>query len=70
LITPKPRPELLTWVTSTYSKDGSACVDVATLPDGGRAVRDGKDPESPARRFTASAWHALISGARDGEFGG
>jgi hypothetical protein len=70
LITPKPRPELLTWVTSTYSKGGSACADVATLPDGGRAVRDSKDPRGPVLRFTASAWRALISGACDGEFGG
>ncbi|OFB43220.1 DUF397 domain-containing protein [Frankia sp. B2] len=70
MITPNPQPERLTWVKSTYSKDGSACVEVATLPDGGRAVRDSKDPEGPVLRFTASEWSAFIAGARDGEFAG
>lgn len=31
----------LTWIKSSYSGAGQAnCVEVAVLPDGGRAVRD------------------------------
>jgi hypothetical protein len=29
---------------------------VAELPDGGRAVRDSKDPVGPALTFSAAAW--------------
>jgi hypothetical protein len=50
------------------SGDGANCVEVASLPDGGRAVRDSKDPAGPVLRFTASEWDAFIGGAKDGEF--
>jgi hypothetical protein len=56
-------------VKSTFSKDGSACVEVARLPDGGRAVRDSKNPGGPVLQFTAAEWSAFIAGAHGGEFG-
>src|SRR5216683_214742 len=37
------------WRKSSYSgSNGGACVEVATLSDGGRAVRDSKDTAGPA----------------------
>ncbi|OHV63468.1 DUF397 domain-containing protein [Pseudofrankia sp. BMG5.36] len=59
----------LAWRKSSHSAgNGGECVEVAALPDGGRAVRDSKDPEGPVLRFTAAEWRAFLAGARDGEF--
>lgn len=51
--------------TEISSRD---CVEVADLPDGGRAVRDSKDPTGPALIFTPAEWAAFTAGVRDGEF--
>ncbi len=48
------------WVKSSYSADQGECVEIATLPDGGRAVRDSKDPSGPVLRFTAEAWKTFM----------
>jgi hypothetical protein len=57
------------WRKSSFSNgNGGNCVEVATLPGGGRAVRDSKDRQGPALRFTASEWVAFTVGVRDGEF--
>ncbi len=45
----------------------STCVEVA-FEAGVVAVRDGKDPDGPALRFTAAEWRAFLAGARAGEF--
>jgi Domain of unknown function (DUF397) len=59
----------LTWVKSSYSgSQGGNCVEVATRPGGGRAVRDSKDPHGPALSFTPAQWAAFTDGIRDGEF--
>ncbi len=59
----------LTWRKSSYSGGtGGNCVEVATLPDGGRAVRDSKQPDGPVLSFTPAEWTAFVAGARDGEF--
>jgi hypothetical protein len=56
------------WYKSSYSANGSTCVEVATnLPDI-VAVRDSKDANGPALAFTADEWRAFILGARSGEF--
>ncbi|MGI5133176.1 DUF397 domain-containing protein [Pseudonocardia sp. CA-107938] len=62
--------EGLTWHKSSYSNGGGGeCVEVAKLPDGGRAVRDTKaHGHGPVLHFTASEWQAFIAGAKDGEF--
>ena len=56
------------WRKSTRSGNSGNCVEVAELPDGGRAVRDSKDPQGPVLRFTRDEWSAFVAGARDGEF--
>lgn len=57
------------WRKSSYTSQGN-CVEVATLPDGGRAVRDSKDKDGPVLKFTRSEWEAFISGCKAGEFSG
>ncbi|KEZ34806.1 DUF397 domain-containing protein [Frankia sp. CeD] len=59
----------LTWRKSSYSGGtGGNCVEVATLPDGGRAVRDSKNPDGPALHFTATEWAAFLAGVHGHEF--
>lgn len=59
----------VTWHKSSYSNgSGGACVEVADLPDGGRAVRDSKNRSGPALIFTAAEWAAFTAGVRGGEF--
>ncbi len=60
----------LTWKKSSHSGgSGGNCVEVAALPDGGRAVRDSKDPSGPVLVFPAGAWQAFARAVRDGGFG-
>ncbi len=59
----------LTWRKSSHSGGtGGECVEVALLPDGGRAIRDSKHPDGPRLHFTAAEWTAFLAGVRDGEF--
>ncbi len=59
----------VTWHKSSYSNgNGGACVEVADLPDGGRAVRDSKDPTGPVLMFTPAEWAAFTAGVRASEF--
>ena len=59
----------LQWRKSSFSgSNGGACVEVAELPDGGRAVRDSKNPDGARLAFTAGEWAAFVAGAKDGEF--
>lgn len=61
---------LMVWRKAKRSSaQGSDCVEVANLPDGGRAVRHSKDPDGPILRFDAREWDAFLDGARNGEFG-
>lgn len=56
------------WRKSTRSNEQGACVEVADLPNGGRAVRDSKDPDGGHLMFTGSEWVAFTAGVRAGEF--
>jgi hypothetical protein len=48
------------WYRSSHSVGQGNCVEVATLPDGDRAVRDSKDPDGPVLRFSAAEWRMFI----------
>ncbi len=52
------------WAKSSHSANEGECVEVATLPDGGRAVRDSKDPDGPVLRFAAEAWETFMERIR------
>lgn len=59
----------LIWRKSTHSgTNGGNCVEVADLPDDGRAVRDSKNPQGAVLTFTPSEWQAFTAGVRDGQF--
>jgi hypothetical protein len=50
----------LNWVKSSHSGGQSAnCVEIAALPDGGRAVRDSKNPDGAVLVLTPAQWRAL-----------
>lgn len=56
----------LTWLTGCT---GSAtCVQIAALPDGGAAIRDGKDPEGPTLKFDGAEWAAFLKAVKAGSF--
>lgn len=49
--------------------DGGDAVEIAPLPDGGRAMRNAADgPGGPILYFTKGEWDAFVLGVRDGEF--
>ncbi|WP_411079063.1 DUF397 domain-containing protein [Streptomyces sp. cmx-18-6] len=57
---------------SSFSGGGSAneCVEVAHTADGGRAVRDSKNPAGGLQFFGPGHWAAFIDGVKAGTFGG
>ncbi|MCC9307126.1 DUF397 domain-containing protein [Kitasatospora sp. RB6PN24] len=59
----------LAWHKSSYSKDSKDCVEIAELDGGAVAVRDSKNPQLTALRFTATEWGAFLKGVHKGEFG-
>jgi hypothetical protein len=56
------------WRKSSYSANGSSCVEVATNLPGIIAVRDSKDREGPALVFATEQWLAFLDGLRADEF--
>jgi hypothetical protein len=50
----------LAWKKSSYSSaSGGNCVEVAALPDGGRAIRDSKNPHGRMLLLTPAQWREL-----------
>jgi hypothetical protein len=58
----------LNWVKSSLSLANGNCVEVASLPDGGVAVRNSRHPAGPVLRFAADEWSAFVGNAQAGEF--
>ncbi|MEU9887847.1 DUF397 domain-containing protein [Sphaerisporangium sp. NPDC051011] len=59
----------LVWRKSTYSGHDDNCVEIASLADGGRAVRDSKHPNKPGLTLGAAEWQVFILGVKKGKFG-
>ena len=50
----------LKWIKSSYSgADGNNCAEIAPLPNGGRAVRDSKNPTGAVLILTPGQWTEL-----------
>ncbi|MBE9375122.1 DUF397 domain-containing protein [Saccharopolyspora sp. HNM0983] len=56
------------WRKSRYSGAVGNCVEVASLIDGGIAVRNSRFPDGPALVYTREEIAAFVHGAKDGEF--
>ena len=56
----------LDWRRSSFCGHG-ACVEVAYV-EGGVLLRDGKNPDAAALRFTDEEWSAFVAGVQAGEF--
>ncbi|MCI3272642.1 DUF397 domain-containing protein [Streptomyces cylindrosporus] len=50
----------LNWQKSTYSGDGSNCVEIATTPTTIH-IRDSKTPTSPHLSLQTTAWAKFLS---------
>ncbi|MFI5494461.1 DUF397 domain-containing protein [Actinoplanes sp. NPDC051859] len=58
-------PSSLAWRKGERSNgNGGDCVEVADLPNGGFALRDSKNPSSPAHFFTPSEKAAFVHGVK------
>jgi len=57
----------LIWVKSSMSFSNGNCVELASLPDGGVAVRNSRDP-GVVLRYTRAEWEAFLDGVHKGEF--
>ncbi|MEE4594024.1 DUF397 domain-containing protein [Streptomyces sp. DSM 41524] len=58
------------WFKSSYSDNGTNCVEVADLSTsahGGVAIRDSKEPNGPALLVSADGWASFITAMADGE---
>ncbi|MGW1201515.1 DUF397 domain-containing protein [Streptomyces cyaneofuscatus] len=49
---------------------GSECLEVAHTADGGRAVRDSKNPAGGLQFYGPGHWASFIDGVKAGTFGG
>ncbi|KOU76010.1 transcriptional regulator [Streptomyces sp. MMG1533] len=56
------------WIKSRRSNAEGNCVEVATLVDGGIAVRNSRFPDGPALVYTPAEVAAFVAGAKEGEF--
>jgi Domain of unknown function (DUF397)/Domain of unknown function (DUF5753) len=59
-------PRCAEWRVSTYSANGSTCVEVARNLPGIVAVRDSKDRQGAALTFTAEQWRAFTARLQHG----
>jgi Domain of unknown function (DUF397) len=60
----------MAWRHSFLCGSHGSCVEIASLSDGGVAIRDGKaGAASPVLTFTQDEWAAFVAGVKAGEFG-
>lgn len=50
-----------TWLTSSYTNNGGACVQVRSTAREALDVGDTKVPEGPTLTFPADAWTAFVA---------
>jgi hypothetical protein len=51
----------LNWIKSSYSTgSGANCVEIAVLPNGGRVIRDSKNPTGAVLTLNFMQWMELI----------
>ncbi|GCD94331.1 DUF397 domain-containing protein [Embleya hyalina] len=55
------------WIKASASDQNGTCVELAGVADG-VAMRDSKNPDLPALRYTRDELAAFIAGAKAGEF--
>ncbi|WP_439676101.1 DUF397 domain-containing protein [Embleya sp. MST-111070] len=55
------------WIKASASDQNGTCVELADMA-GGVAMRDSKNPDLPALRYTRDELAAFIAGAKAGEF--
>ncbi|MEW2456089.1 DUF397 domain-containing protein [Streptomyces albus] len=61
------------WLTSSYSENGGACVEVATnlAPTHGTVpIRDSKNPTGPTLTIPATAFATFITSIKTEDLGG
>ncbi|MEU2605651.1 DUF397 domain-containing protein [Streptomyces albus] len=61
------------WLTSSYSENGGACVEVATnlAPTHGTVpIRDSKNPTGPTLTIPATAFTTFITSIKTEDLGG
>jgi hypothetical protein len=56
------------WRKSSYSSANGNCVEVAHSMPGIVAVRDSKNPDSPALVLDPRGWSAFLAGVQAGKF--
>jgi Domain of unknown function (DUF397) len=56
------------WIKSSASSATGNCVEVASLPNGGVAMRNSRYPSGPALVYTRSEINAFVTGVKGGEF--
>ncbi|MFJ9887953.1 DUF397 domain-containing protein [Streptomyces sp. NPDC091287] len=64
--------EIVTSFKKSNASQGAAqdCVEVAHTANGGRAVRDSKDPAAGLQFYGPEHWALFIDGVKAGTFGG
>jgi hypothetical protein len=62
------QPEIIKPWFNASSNDGSSCVDVQFLADGGVQVRHSKKVDAEVITYDATEWDAFIAGAKAGSF--